>query len=199
MRGRQDSALGLFQMHGQSSEITQVASILWHLKDLTCYIYFADGFFDLLLFLVCGVFLMRFSRNISLLNQVIKKITFPSWSSLWFFCLRKLGHTTIISHVRDHWTVSAESKAVFTKWTLSLPIFKMLNKQWGSVTGGWIKVCLVNISQTERKTWLNFRVCGFCLFVFLNYPLFVWLYLEPRFRPYGVLVHMRSEVSCQLY
>lgn len=74
-RGRQDSALGLLQMQGRSSEITEVASISWYLKDLTCYIYFADGFFDLLLFLF---FLMRFSRNIYLLNQVIKKITFPS-------------------------------------------------------------------------------------------------------------------------
>lgn len=51
MRGGQESALGLLQMQGRSSEITEVASILWHLKDLTCYIYFADGFFDLLLFL----------------------------------------------------------------------------------------------------------------------------------------------------
>lgn len=74
-RCQQDSALGLLQMQGRSSEITEVASILWHLKDVTCYIYFADGFFDLLLFLF---FLMRFSRNIYLSNQVIKKITFPS-------------------------------------------------------------------------------------------------------------------------
>jgi len=51
VRGRRDSALGLLQMQGRSSEITQVASILQHLKDLTCYIYFADSFFDLLLFL----------------------------------------------------------------------------------------------------------------------------------------------------
>ena len=75
MRGRRESALGLLQMQRRSSEIMEVASILWHLKDLTCYIYFAGSFFDLLLFLF---FLMRFSRNIYLLNQVIKKITFPS-------------------------------------------------------------------------------------------------------------------------
>lgn len=51
MRSRQYSALGLLQMQAWSSEITEVASILWYLKDLTCYIYFADGFFGLLLFL----------------------------------------------------------------------------------------------------------------------------------------------------
>lgn len=66
-------------------------------------------------------FLMRFSSNVYLLNQVIKKITFPSWSPLWFFCLRKLGHTTTFSHEHDHRTVSADTRVILIKWTFSPP------------------------------------------------------------------------------